>query len=160
MSGVDRTITFFDPATRTILGEEIPIVGTKPPPNWWPWVLGLVALGGLYYVTRHERRGGTQRNPDGEIIDEAKRLFEGFHWGRPARRVRTMRADKPPRALVELGKLESVTYATTKGKQRAKWAHEFAEDGGRKPVLAMDADSKRLHIVGGSYTVEDRGIVG
>ncbi len=93
------------------------------------------------------------------MLERAKRAFEGFHWGRKPRRIINAKPSPRPRALVELGRLEAVTYSTTKGGERAHWEHEFGEEGGRKPILAMDPDTQRLHVVGGDYTVEDRGIV-
>ncbi len=61
---------------------------------------------------------------------------------------------------VKLGKLHSVTYLAKKGNEPPTlWEHEFGEEGGKQPDLVMDVDSKRLHIVGGDYTVEDVGIV-
>jgi hypothetical protein len=90
---------------------------------------------------------------------KAVEAYEGFHWGRKATRARRVRVSPPPRELAQLGKLVAVTYETTKGEERAQWEHEFGEEGGRRPVLAVDPESNRLHIVGGDYRVEDRGIV-
>ncbi len=89
----------------------------------------------------------------------AERAYEGFHWGhRPRRRVRVP-VSPAPSTLVKLGRLEAITYSAKKGGEFAHWEHAFGEEGGRKPTLAMDPKTKRLHIVGGAYTVEDRGIV-
>lgn len=96
-------------------------------------------------------------NPSPE--QEARDFYTGFHWGRPPRRRRRVRVAPRPQALTQLGRLEAVTYSTTKGRQRAHWEHEFGDEGGSKPVLAVDPRSKRLHIVGGGYRVENRGIV-
>jgi hypothetical protein len=64
-----------------------------------------------------------------------------------------------PKALAKLGTLESVVYRTTKGKTGlASYEHHFGEEGGKKPLLALDPDADRLHIVGGDYRVTDRGI--
>jgi hypothetical protein len=64
-----------------------------------------------------------------------------------------------PRELAKLGTLEAVVYSTAKhGARRAHYEHEFGETGKRKPILAMDPQSKRLHVVGGAYTVTGRGI--
>jgi len=98
-------------------------------------------------------------NPEGDVLEHGRAMFEGFHWGVPSRRKLRAQLSPTPRALVKLGQLEAVAYSTNKGGERATWEHEFAEDGGRKPVLAMDPDTRRLHIVGGDYDVEDRGIV-
>lgn len=93
------------------------------------------------------------------MIERAQRAFRGFHGGRKSRRVLRAKPSPTPRALVKLGKLEAITYSTKKGGDFAHWEHEFGEEGGKKPALAMDAETHRLHIVGGDYTVEDRGIV-
>ncbi len=92
--------------------------------------------------------------------ERAVRAYEGFHWGRPARRLVRVRPSATPSELVQLGRLEAVTYSTKKGAEpAAHYEHAFGEEGGRKPVLAMDSRNRRLHIVGGSYRVENRGIV-
>ena len=62
----------------------------------------------------------------------------------------------------KLGKLIKVTYQTRKGNEDGGkpifWEHEFGEESGKRPDLVMDAD-KKLHIVGGNYTVEEAGII-
>jgi hypothetical protein len=95
-------------------------------------------------------------NPD------ARDRYKGFHWGLDPRGVSDVEISPEPRELVKLGTLEAITYRTRKGGRDgglASWEHHFGEDGGRKPSLAVDPDSDRLHIVGGDYAVEDRGIV-
>jgi hypothetical protein len=90
---------------------------------------------------------------------KARQRFEGFHWGIPSKKTKTVKPSPAPRELVQLGTLEAITYSTSKGKEGFHhWEHEFGEDGGRKPTLAMDPDNERLHIVGGDYTVTDDGI--
>jgi hypothetical protein len=90
----------------------------------------------------------------------AEQAYTGFHWGRqPSRNVRVGVSPLPDK-LVQLGRLEAVTYSTKKGGEGLQhYEHAFGETGKRKPNLAMDARTKRLHIVGGGYSVEDRGIV-
>jgi hypothetical protein len=64
-----------------------------------------------------------------------------------------------PKTLAKLGELEAVVYRTAKhGERRASYEHEFGETGKRKPILALDPINKRLHVVGGEYTVTSRGI--
>jgi hypothetical protein len=90
----------------------------------------------------------------------ARAAYEALHWGIPARRMRAVSPARRPRALAELGRLVSVTYATNKaGDGPSYYEHQFGEEGGRRPSLAVDVDTQDLHIVGGDYTVEDRGIV-
>ena len=104
------------------------------------------------------RRLPRKRNP---LPRDPFRAFKAFHWGNPATKTKRVNVPKAPRNLVELGSLESITYGTQKGNEDADYQHEFGSRGGKgKPTLAYDPESRRLHIVGGSYTVEDRGIVG
>jgi hypothetical protein len=90
----------------------------------------------------------------------AAALFKDLHWGIEPRRVSRVRPSHAGPALTELGRLESVEYSTTKqGDGASVYHHAFGEEGGRKPVLAVDPQTRDLHIVGGSYTVERKGIV-
>lgn len=86
-------------------------------------------------------------------------FYEAFHWGRKPKSARMVELPTQPRALTELGRVEAITYSTRKGKEFAHWEHAFGEEGGEKPVLAVDPETEQLHIVGGDYRVEDRGIV-
>lgn len=87
-------------------------------------------------------------------------LVDDLHWGIPARKETRVRVPHVGGALAELGQLVAVEYATTKkGDGYSTYRHEFGEDGGRKPRLAVDPRTRDLHIVGGSYRVERRGIV-
>lgn len=93
-------------------------------------------------------------------VEKAADFFEDLHWGIPATTVKRARLPKKPEALAELGRLESVVYSTEKkGDGHSHYEHAFGEEGGEKPVLAVDPENKKLHVVGGDYTVEDRGIV-
>jgi hypothetical protein len=90
----------------------------------------------------------------------AARLFEDLHWGIEPKKVRKVRRPHVGGALAELGQLEAVEYSTEKkGDGPSVYRHEFGEEGGRLPTLAVDPEVRDLHIVGGSYTVERRGIV-
>jgi hypothetical protein len=56
--------------------------------------------------------------------------------------------------------LEAIEYATNKkGDGDSVYRHEFGEDGGRSPGSRSTPATRDLHIVGGAYRVEDRGIV-
>lgn len=79
-----------------------------------------------------------------------------FTWGRPAHRVRRANVSPAPRALTELGRLKAVIYSVNKeGDGPSEYIHEFEAP---RPALAMDIDNRRLHVVGGGYTVTRRGI--
>lgn len=92
-------------------------------------------------------------------VSRARQLYEALHWGIPPKRTRHVHTRQPAH-LAELGRLESVVYSTNKkGDGPSHYVHEFGEEGGRKPRLAVDAETRDLVIVGGDYDVEARGIV-
>ncbi len=62
---MQRTITIYDPDSRTVQAAEETITGTRPPlipKNWWPWIIAAAALGGMWYLTREEE----ERTPKAE----------------------------------------------------------------------------------------------
>lgn len=59
--------------------------------------------------------------------------------------------------LVALGRLVAVTYQSDKGGETEHWVHDFRDE---LPILAEHQPSGDLVIVGGSYRVTRRGIVG
>jgi hypothetical protein len=115
-----------------------------------------------------KRGGGGEQvellgNPSATVAD-AERAWTDFHWGdRPDGRREVASSALTLRGpLVELGALVAVTYRTAKAGELADWEHVFgdgAEGEFEAPSLVVDTRG-RLGIVGGSYTVEDRGIVG
>lgn len=61
--------------------------------------------------------------------------------------------------VISLGVLTHVVYLTEKrGDDVSEYKHQMGEHGGISPELCVDADGY-LHIVGGSYSVPNRGIV-
>ena len=94
----------------------------------------------------------------GGAVGRAEERFKSFHWGRAPRRRLATTLPPEPRALVELGRLEAVEYATSKvGDGPSVYRHKFS---GRRPRLAVAVDGDQLHVVGGTYKVRPRGIVG
>ena len=91
-------------------------------------------------------------------VDRASKFYEEFHWGDEPNKVRKVQFEMPPDVATELGELVAVTYRTSKDGERATWEHEFGEEGGKKPRLVADPESKKLFIVGGDYTVTGAGI--
>lgn len=92
-------------------------------------------------------------------VRKAVDFYRDFHWGDDAEEVIETPVAPVPSALTEIGTLRSVVYETHKGGEHATWEHEFGEEGGEPPTLAVDPENEKLHIVGGTYTVEPRGIV-
>lgn len=137
---------------------------------WWrrvPWGkvaigVGVLAAGCVVFGSSSSSSSRRREdNPDPDDDEQAARdFYRRFHWGRKAKRSRRVKLAPTPRALVELGSLEAVTYAARKGAEGlVDYVHSFGEEGGRKPTLAADPHSRRLHIVGGDYDVQGRGIV-
>jgi len=63
---------------------------------------------------------------------------------------------------VNLGPAYFVVYNTRKAQDNfegGQYTHEFAEEGGRRPTAYYDAKIERVLLRGGSYVIEDRGIV-
>lgn len=90
-------------------------------------------------------------------VERAAEAYEGFHWDEEVDDASIVDVAPPPRVLWQLGELIQITYLATKGGEPTHWVHDFTPT---KPVLAFDEESQTLHIVGGNYTVTDRGIVG
>jgi len=104
---------------------------------------------------RRENRGPTHSDPD---VQKALDFRRDFHWGIPARGIKTMRFSADPKVGVQLGQVAEITYKTNKRGEKAKFfTHDFE---GPLPKLVMDVKTKRLHLVGGGYTVTADGITG
>lgn len=96
------------------------------------------------------KRRRKKKNPPG---------YRALHWGDGGGR-RFKAAVPDPRdnsELVVLGELAEVTYSTVKGGEDADWSHDFE---GRLPLLCVGKEDGKLYVVGGSYRVTERGIVG
>jgi hypothetical protein len=132
-----------------------------------PWLkIGLVAGGvvGAYLLLKGQQEDGPRENPEDDDVDEGPReamdFYRDFHWGREPKRVRHVAISPTPSQLVKLGMLEAVTYSAKKGAGKlADYIHHFGEEGGKKPVLAADPRTKRLHVLGGDYDVQSAGII-
>ena len=97
--------------------------------------------------------------PSEDDLDEAIEEYTGFQWGNQPTKVVRVELYGKPRVLVEIGTLEAVVYSSKKGGERLakKYIHDFE---GEKPRLAFDPKTKRLFLIGGSYTITDDGIEG
>lgn len=106
-------------------------------------------------IREHERElSRLQRRANPTKAEDA---FEAFHWGRRPRRKLVADVPPLPAEAFELGKVISITYEATKGRQHAAWEHDFGEP---RPTLAADPEGEQLLILGGGYRVTDRGIEG
>ena len=114
--------------------------------------MGARLFSGATTARRPRRNNPLSRNP--------YKAYKQFHWGNLSKKTRAISVAPTPKELVDLGTLENITYGTKKGGEDADYTHDFGKRGRGKPRLAYDPTAKALHIVGGTYTVEDRGIVG
>lgn len=161
------------PAARYYEGQDVPR-------NWLFTIRGRARTITIYrYKLSHQGKAVSEGRPDtvarnpkrnkGAADDyEALDEYVRSHWGHEGKaQVRSVQiASFDHGTLVELGELWEVAYGTTKGARgkRALYVHEFAR---ARPVLAYHHCSRakcpergRLAIVGGTYRVEPRGIVG
>ena len=91
-----------------------------------------------------------------EVMNEIRNAAssDGTVSGRITRR----KVSPAPKVLTELGELVSVVYRTRKrGESSEYFEHEFED---RRPRLGMDIKNRRLHVLGGAYTVTADGITG
>lgn len=104
-----------------------------------------------------ERRANPE--PRGAAEHAAVRRYKRVHWGVPGDgKIHRGRAADPRKTSTALGTLVSVVYCTQKGGdgELVEYEHKFSRKS--PPVLAFNREG--LLIIGGSYRVEERGIVG
>jgi hypothetical protein len=94
-----------------------------------------------------------KRNP--EISSRLVKRFMMFHEGDEPTEAVEVKINVPDE-LSDMGELVALTYRTQKCGKVHIWEHEFDKE----PQLACGPDGKNIQIIGGSYTVTDRGIVG
>jgi hypothetical protein len=116
---------------------------------------------------RLERAAEARRANPSATVAEAKEEYRRVHWGeRGTYDVANIWAPNPVAGVpVDLGVLRRIDYETTKGgdPERTIYFHHFGKrgekgDGEGCPVLAFNKGG--LLILGGSYRVTERGIVG
>ena len=98
------------------------------------------------------------KKPTAQQRERAARDFKSFHWGDEATREveEGAPAVAPGDLLYELGELVEVVYETSKNGETFEWQHTFEHP---RPRLAA-TKTGGLVVVGGSYSVNNRGIVG
>ena len=131
-------------------------------PLWSVLTLGVMLSGTALIVAfgkkKREVVASNPRQATSHELEKAKKFREDFHWGYKSRKVVSKNFSKVPSAAVKLGDVEEITYRTRKRGEKAQlFQHAFE---GKRPTLAMDIDNKRLHMVGGTYTVTADGITG
>lgn len=88
----------------------------------------------------------------------ARDQYDSIRWGQEPDALIASEAPavQAGEVLPVLGVLEQVEYSGTKAGEYFLWYHQFDPD---KPYLCVNREGK-LVIVGGSYVVTERGIVG
>lgn len=88
-------------------------------------------------------------------LDKARNAFRAFTGMEPREVIETT-SGNAPRIAWKLGDMLEVMYETTRDGKREKYLHPFKKSA--RPVLAVDAETGQLVLVGGAYTVTERGI--
>lgn len=94
-----------------------------------------------------------------ELIEAYVEAAEAYEDNRehPVDGVAVVSLAPLPEAVWSLGELARVEYDRIEDGAPVRRYHDFEDD---KPLLAVDEDGHNLWIVGGTYEVTKRGIVG
>lgn len=101
------------------------------------------------------RLGVAKKNPSRRAeATKAAHALEEF-TGAPARLSRR-KAPKTAKAGWELGRVASISYIATRDGEQAEYVHKFKRRS--RPQLVSSADGSQLYMLGGAYSITDRGI--
>lgn len=89
-------------------------------------------------------------------IRRACKLYKSFS-GHIPEIVGSVQLGTIPKALVIVGELDGILYSTVRDGANEKYIHRFHKRD--RPYLAVSPDGKSLHIIGGDYEFNLRGIV-
>ncbi|HEX6217005.1 MAG TPA: hypothetical protein VFZ38_19360 [Vicinamibacterales bacterium] len=92
---------------------------------------------------------------DARGLDRARNAFRAFSGMEPADLLE-VKAEPVPKLAWLLGEMEEVLYNTRRDGKAERYLHPFKKSA--RPLLAVDAKTGRLFLVGGDYTVTERGI--
>lgn len=104
------------------------------------------------------RKRKLRRNPAGAghvAVRQARKLFADFRGEQPRELVR-VRLPKKPGALLTVGECIGIMYRTRRDGQVDNYLHRFKKKA--RPTLAVSSDGRQLYLLGGAYSVTDRGI--
>lgn len=87
-------------------------------------------------------------------LDKAGNAFRAFSGMEPGRLVE-VKAGSVPRVAWLLGEMEEVLYNTERDGKRERYLHKFKKTA--RPLIAVDPETGSAFLVGGDYTVTDRG---
>ena len=116
-------------------------------------------VGGRCVSVKRAARGGITRARRGNPatrseLEQAARAFEEF-TGREATKIERHRGSEV-RAGWLLGSVAEISYIATRDGERALYVHKFKRRS--RPQLVSSADGSQLYLLGGAYSVTDRGI--
>lgn len=108
--------------------------------------------------TTRRKTKKVKKNPNLQTAAErdAVARFEAFH-GHDAMEVIAIDFPKNPRALYTLGELDTIAYNAIIDGERSLYVHKFKKKS--RPLLCGNSDGTQLFLIGGSYSITDRGIV-
>lgn len=104
-------------------------------------------------------KDGTRYKVNDKEVEEALQLYQGIHWGHEPQKIEVHEDIEIPSVVVNLGILRAVLYQTSKkgDDNESLYWHTFKLPF---PNLCVIPGSNKLVIVGGGYTVKNKGIVG
>lgn len=88
-------------------------------------------------------------------IDKARKAYRAFSGMEPAE-VITAEVGGAPRVCWLLGEVEEILYNTVRDGTRERYLHPFKKSA--RPLAVVDVETGQLALVGGNYTVTERGI--
>jgi hypothetical protein len=89
-------------------------------------------------------------------LERAARAFERF-TGEPADAIEEYLGPPQAGAAWALGPVPEIHYIATRDGETYEYVHKFRRAS--RPLLAASHDGKLLYLLGGAYSVTDRGIV-
>lgn len=106
-------------------------------------------------VLRLDEPPGRKGNPSQrDELEQAARAFEDF-TGAEATRVERFEGGSHKAGWL-LGRLAAVSYIATRDGEPAEYVHRFKRRS--RPQLVASFDGSQLYVLGGAYSVTDRGI--
>lgn len=88
-------------------------------------------------------------------VNQAVTKFEGF-TGHKAE-VLTKHHLKIPQVVYKLGECDGIAYTATRDGRVENYYHSFKKRA--RPVLSSNHDGSQLYLIGGTYSINDAGIV-
>lgn len=88
-------------------------------------------------------------------IQEAIERFTGFR-GDPPEAIEVLEVPEIDPVMLTMGKCLGIIYESVRDGETEKYIHQFKKSA--RPLLCVSSDGQQLYLIGGSYSVTDRGI--